>query len=161
MQKNVASPAGVRCTCQAISRPVFGSTSTPLIPSAAEIRSGFCTSGNSERFETAISTTIASMVPPSATCTTFVGSANPIIAPRIELAEATNPDIQVVVRTHSEDELAHLRANYSGKVVMGEQELARAMLLYVLRQFGVPPERARRLVDEPAAADLDAEAERR
>lgn len=79
----------------------------------------------------------------------------------LELAEATNPGIQVVVRTHSEDELAHLRANYSGKVVMGEQELARAMLLYVLRQFGVPPERARRLVEEPAAADLDAEAERR
>jgi CPA2 family monovalent cation:H+ antiporter-2 len=79
----------------------------------------------------------------------------------LELAQAANPGIQVVVRTHSEDELARLRAQCNGHVVMGEQELARAMLLYVLRQFGVPPERARRLVEEPAAADLDAEAERR
>jgi CPA2 family monovalent cation:H+ antiporter-2 len=79
----------------------------------------------------------------------------------LELAEAANPGIEMVVRTHSEDELAHLRANYNGKIVMGEQELARAMLLHVLRQFGVPPERARRLVDDPVAADLDAEAERR
>ncbi|MCM2312092.1 MAG: Kef family K(+) transporter [Steroidobacteraceae bacterium] len=79
----------------------------------------------------------------------------------LELAEAANPGIEMVVRTHSEDELAHLRANYNGKIVMGEQELARAMLLHVLRQFGVPPERARRLVDDPVATDLDAEAERR
>ena len=79
----------------------------------------------------------------------------------LELAQAANPGIQVVIRTHSEDELARLRAHCNGHVVMGEQELARAMLLYVLRQFGVPPERARRLVEEPAASDLDAEAERR
>jgi CPA2 family monovalent cation:H+ antiporter-2 len=79
----------------------------------------------------------------------------------LELAQAANPGIQVVIRTHSEDELARLRAHCNGHVVMGEQELARAMLLYVLRQFGVPPERARRLVEEPAASELDAEAERR
>ena len=79
----------------------------------------------------------------------------------LEIAEAANPGIQVVVRTHSEAELARLRASCNGQVVMGEQELARTMLLYVLRQFGVPPERARRLVEEPEASELDAEAERR
>ena len=79
----------------------------------------------------------------------------------LELAEAANPGIQAVVRTHSEDELARLRATVNGHVVMGERELARTMLLYVLRQFGVPPERARRLAGEPSSADLDAEAERR
>ena len=79
----------------------------------------------------------------------------------LELAEAANPGIQVVVRTHSEDELARLRTTVNGHVVMGERELARTMLLYVLRQFGVPPERARRLAEEPSGADLAAEAERR
>jgi len=79
----------------------------------------------------------------------------------LELAETANPGIQAVVRTHSEDELARLRTTVNGHVVMGERELARTMLLYVLRQFGVPPERARRLAEEPSSADLDAEAERR
>jgi len=79
----------------------------------------------------------------------------------LELAEAANPGIQVVVRTHSEDELARLRTTVNGHVVMGERELARTMLLYVLRQFGVPPERARRLAEEPSSAELAAEAERR
>jgi CPA2 family monovalent cation:H+ antiporter-2 len=79
----------------------------------------------------------------------------------LEIAEAANPGIQVVVRTHSEEELARLRADHVGHVVMGEQELARAMLLYVLRQFGVPPERARLLVEEPASSELAAEADRR
>ena len=79
----------------------------------------------------------------------------------LELAEAANPGIQAVVRTHSEDELARLRTTVNGHVVMGERELARTMLLYVLRQFGVPPDRARRLAEEPSNADLDAEAERR
>ena len=79
----------------------------------------------------------------------------------LELAEAANRGIQAVVRTHSEDELARLRTTVSGHVVMGERELARTMLLYVLREFGVPPERARRLAEEPSSADLDAEAERR
>jgi CPA2 family monovalent cation:H+ antiporter-2 len=79
----------------------------------------------------------------------------------LELAETANPGIQAVVRTHSEDELARLRTTVNGHVVMGERELARTMLLYVLRQFGVPPERARRLAEDPSHADLDAEAERR
>ena len=44
---------------------------------------------------------------------------------------------------------------------MGEHELARAMLHYALRHFGVPPERARLLVEDPASAELAAEADRR
>jgi hypothetical protein len=44
---------------------------------------------------------------------------------------------------------------------MGEQELARAMLHYALRHFGVPPERARLLIEDQASTELAAEAERR
>jgi len=79
----------------------------------------------------------------------------------LELADAANPGIQAVVRTHSEDELARLRTTVHGHVVMGERELARTMLLHVLREFGVPPERSRRLAEEPSSTELDAEAERR
>jgi CPA2 family monovalent cation:H+ antiporter-2 len=79
----------------------------------------------------------------------------------LELAEAANPGIQAVVRTHSDDELTRLRSTVNGHVVMGERELARTMLLHVLRQFGVPPERARLLAEEPSSTELDAEAERR
>ena len=41
------------------------------------------------------------------------------------------------------------------------EKLARAMAHYVLRRFGVPPERARLLVVDNAAAELQAQAERR
>jgi CPA2 family monovalent cation:H+ antiporter-2 len=79
----------------------------------------------------------------------------------VEIARQRNPGIDIVVRTHSYEELARLRAEHSGRIIMGEHELARAMLHYALRHFGVPPERARLLVEDPASADLAAEADRR
>ena len=79
----------------------------------------------------------------------------------VEIARQRNPGIDIVVRTHSHDELVRLRAEHSGRIIMGEQELARAMLHYALRHFGVPPERARLLIADPASADLSAEADRR
>jgi CPA2 family monovalent cation:H+ antiporter-2 len=61
----------------------------------------------------------------------------------IELARAQRPGIDLVVRTHSADELHRLEALDVGRVVMGERELARGMVEYALRSLGVPPERAR------------------
>lgn len=79
----------------------------------------------------------------------------------LELAMEANPAIDVVIRTHSEDEFARLRERNIGRVVMGEHELARAMVLHTLRHFGVPADRARRLIDDPNSESLAAEAERR
>jgi CPA2 family monovalent cation:H+ antiporter-2 len=78
----------------------------------------------------------------------------------LELARAANPRIDTVVRTHSEGEYERLRAQ-AGRVVMGERELARAMVEYALRSFGVPPARVRLLVTDDEAAAIAAESERR
>jgi monovalent cation:H+ antiporter-2, CPA2 family len=56
----------------------------------------------------------------------------------IELSEKMSPGIDVVVRTHSEEEQRKLQGQVHGLVVMGEHELARAMLAYALRRFGRP-----------------------
>ena len=79
----------------------------------------------------------------------------------IELAQRLNPAIDIVVRTHSDAETALLRSQGIARVIMGEHELARSMAHYVLRRFGVPPERARLLVQDNAAAEIEAQAERR
>ena len=73
----------------------------------------------------------------------------------------SNPSIDIVIRTHSDVEFARLREQEVGRIIMGEQELARAMLEYALRRLGVPPDRARLLVEDQASKDLAAEAERR
>ena len=50
----------------------------------------------------------------------------------IEIARMLKPDVQTVLRTHSDEEAALLRKEKAGKVFMGEHELARAMTRYVL-----------------------------
>jgi len=79
----------------------------------------------------------------------------------VEIAREHNPSVEIVVRTHSHEELSRLRAEHSGRIIMGEQELARAMLHYTLRHFGVPPDRARLLVEDSPSAELAMRAERR
>lgn len=56
----------------------------------------------------------------------------------VERAHALHPGVDIVVRTHSDAEAAHLRA-LGGKVqaVHGERELAVQMARYALRRFGV------------------------
>lgn len=56
----------------------------------------------------------------------------------VERARAAHPNVDFVVRTHSDTEAAHLRA-LGGKVqaVHGERELAVQMARYALRRFGV------------------------
>jgi CPA2 family monovalent cation:H+ antiporter-2 len=79
----------------------------------------------------------------------------------LELARAANPAVDAVIRTHTDEELARLREQQAGYVVMGERELARTMLHHVLRRFGVPPERVRLLVADPTSDELAAQSERR
>jgi CPA2 family monovalent cation:H+ antiporter-2 len=78
----------------------------------------------------------------------------------LELARAANPHIETVVRTHSEEEFAYLKEQGVGLAVMGERELARGMGEHVLRVLGVPPARARLLVQGESPAELAEKAER-
>ncbi|MFP5506387.1 MAG: NAD-binding protein, partial [Gammaproteobacteria bacterium] len=50
----------------------------------------------------------------------------------VEIARALNPGIQVVLRTHSEEEAELLEKDGIGKVFMGEHELALGMTRHVL-----------------------------
>jgi CPA2 family monovalent cation:H+ antiporter-2 len=54
----------------------------------------------------------------------------------IGTARKLNPEIEIVVRTHNEEEAALLEQEPAGKIYFGEAELARAMTGYVLGRFG-------------------------
>jgi CPA2 family monovalent cation:H+ antiporter-2 len=73
----------------------------------------------------------------------------------LELSRARNPNIAVVVRTHSSEELHYLIRQGVDRAVMGELELALEMTDYALRSLGVSEERCKlltqRLRNEGAA----------
>lgn len=50
----------------------------------------------------------------------------------IEVAQTLNPDIQIVVRSHSEEQADRLRQDGAAQVFVGERELALAMVRHVL-----------------------------
>jgi len=52
-----------------------------------------------------------------------------------EVARTLNPAIEIVVRTHSEDETDLVRGEQLGAVFFGEEELARGMSEHVLGRF--------------------------
>ncbi|MDK9704577.1 MAG: Kef family K(+) transporter [Sulfuritalea sp.] len=52
-----------------------------------------------------------------------------------DTARKLNPEIEIVLRTHSEDESQLLRRDAIGKVFFGEEELARGMTSHVLERF--------------------------
>jgi CPA2 family monovalent cation:H+ antiporter-2 len=56
----------------------------------------------------------------------------------VETARTLNSGIEVIVRTHSEQEAQLLESERVGKVFMGEHELAKAMAAYVLTRAGGP-----------------------
>jgi CPA2 family monovalent cation:H+ antiporter-2 len=56
-----------------------------------------------------------------------------------DIARTLNPAIEVVLRTHSEDESALLRKDGIGIVFYGEEELARGMTQHVLQRFAPGP----------------------
>ncbi len=53
----------------------------------------------------------------------------------VEIARMLNPDIEILVRTHSEEEAALLRSENAGTVFLGEYELALNMTRHVLGRF--------------------------
>ncbi|MEY8877884.1 MAG: YbaL family putative K(+) efflux transporter [Leptothrix sp. (in: b-proteobacteria)] len=55
-----------------------------------------------------------------------------------DTARTLNPDIEIVLRTHSADEAALLRHDAIGTVFLGEDELARGMASHVLERFAAP-----------------------
>jgi len=61
----------------------------------------------------------------------------------IETARTVNPKIEIVVRTHSEEEAALLEKENAGKVFLGEHELARGMISHVLERFAAAAERGK------------------
>jgi monovalent cation:H+ antiporter-2, CPA2 family len=66
-----------------------------------------------------------------------------------ETARRLNPDIEIVLRTHSEDESLLLRKDGVGTVFFGEEELAKGMMNHVLQRFApasvtLPPVNAER-----------------
>lgn len=57
----------------------------------------------------------------------------------VDTARTLNPKIEIVLRTHSEEESLMLRKEEMGKVFFGEEELAKGMTSYVVDRFGPPP----------------------
>jgi CPA2 family monovalent cation:H+ antiporter-2 len=47
-------------------------------------------------------------------------------------AREINPDLPIIARAHSEVEIDHLRKHGANKVVMGEHEIAKAMVADIL-----------------------------
>jgi monovalent cation:H+ antiporter-2, CPA2 family len=69
----------------------------------------------------------------------------------IAIAREANPDIDTLVRTHSDSERRHLEHEGVGLVLMPERELGFGMALYALRSLGVGEGEARLFVDASRA----------
>jgi CPA2 family monovalent cation:H+ antiporter-2 len=54
-------------------------------------------------------------------------------------ARALNASLPIIARAHSEEEIAHLKYHGATSVIMGEQEIAKAMLAQVDRSGGAEP----------------------
>ena len=67
-----------------------------------------------------------------------IATSDPVAVRKMaETARVLNPDIEVVLRTHSEDESELLQKEGIGKVFFGEEELARGMMSHVLERFNL------------------------
>ena len=53
-----------------------------------------------------------------------------------EVARTLNPDIDIIVRSHNEEEANLLAEDHAGKVFLGEVELADGMSDYVIERAG-------------------------
>ena len=59
----------------------------------------------------------------------------------VDVARQLNPGVEIVLRTHTEEEADLLRQENAGKVFMGEHELALAMAGHVLARMDRPAAR--------------------
>ncbi|MDR2508017.1 MAG: Kef family K(+) transporter [Candidatus Accumulibacter sp.] len=72
-----------------------------------------------------------------------VATPNPIdIRQMADTARTLNPSIEIVLRTHSEDESQILREDGFGTVFYGEEELAKSMGQHIVGRFSSPGETA-------------------
>ncbi|AXF05770.1 YbaL family putative K(+) efflux transporter [Paraburkholderia hospita] len=71
----------------------------------------------------------------------------------VETARSLNPDIEIVLRTHSEDESQMLRKEGVGTVFFGEEELARGMTAHVVKRFAPRSDGTRPLTPEDIASE--------
>ena len=58
-----------------------------------------------------------------------------LVRQMIEIARTLNPNIETVVRTHSDEETELLQKERVGKIFMGEHELATSMSEYILSKI--------------------------
>lgn len=75
----------------------------------------------------------------------------------IALARRLNPEIETVVRTHSEAEALYLAESGVGLAVMGEREIAVGMSDFALQRLGVEAHEARATVDQLRGSRSDDE----
>ncbi|ESQ83294.1 sodium:proton antiporter [Asticcacaulis sp. AC466] len=57
------------------------------------------------------------------------------ISQMVDAARRINPGIEIVLRTHSQDEMDFLRRENMGEVFFGEEELAKNILGHILKRF--------------------------
>jgi CPA2 family monovalent cation:H+ antiporter-2 len=57
----------------------------------------------------------------------------------VEIARTVNPRIEVIVRTHRDEDLTLLEKDIAGKVFLGEHELAMTMTRHVLERYAAGP----------------------
>jgi CPA2 family monovalent cation:H+ antiporter-2 len=56
----------------------------------------------------------------------------------VQQARAVNPDLPIIARAHSEDEIEHLMKHGASRVIMGEHEIAKAMIDDIDRGAAAP-----------------------
>jgi len=74
-----------------------------------------------------------------------VATSDPLnVRQMIDTARTLNPEIEIVLRTRSEDETKLLRKDKIGTVFFGEEELAKSMTHYILDRFNAKSESTHR-----------------
>ena len=70
-----------------------------------------------------------------------IATADPLnVRHMIDTARTLNPNIEIVLRTRSEDETKLLRNDNLGTVFFGEEELAKSMTHHILDRFDAKTE---------------------
>ena len=54
----------------------------------------------------------------------------------IEQARAANPDLEIIARAHSDEEVEHLTKFGANLIIMGEREIARGITEHIARSLG-------------------------
>ena len=57
----------------------------------------------------------------------------------IEQARATNLDLEIIARAHSDEEVEHLTKFGANLIIMGEREIARGIMEHITRSLGQAP----------------------